>query len=156
MPLPLFMPLIKLQTFIAADQLTCFNISRSIDIHIQSMEAAREQAIAGRMSGLIELNETVTWKAKHFGTWWKMTVKITSMNPPDSFTDEMISGPFAHMRHTHRFISQGNGTLMIDEFNFASPLGILGKLADHLFVLKYMIQLLTERNRHIKKACEQA
>jgi len=148
------MPVIKLQTFINADQITCFNASRSIDTHIQSMEHAGERAVAGRTSGLIGLNETVTWKAKHFGFWWKMTVKITAMDSPHYFTDEMIRGPFAYMQHTHTFKPQGNGTLMIDEFNYASPFSYIGRLADILFVHRYMRKLLEERNKCIKKECE--
>ena len=148
------MPVIRLKTFINADPLTCFNASRSIDIHMQSMEQSGERAVAGRTSGLIELNETVTWRAKHFGAWWGMTVKITEMNGPHSFTDKMLRGPFAYMQHTHEFIPQGNGTLMTDEFKYASVLGIIGMLADIVFVKRYMTKLLASRNECIKRECE--
>ena len=148
------MPIIHLKTFIKADQLTCFNAGRSIDIHIQSMEQSGERAVAGRTSGLIELNETVTWRARHFGIWWGMTVKITKMDSPHSFTDKMLRGPFAHMQHTHEFIPQDGGTLMTDEFEHRSFLGIIGILADIMFIKRYMTKLISSRNECIKRGCE--
>lgn len=126
------MPIIELDTLVDADLNTCFEISRSIDAHTQSMSKSREKAVAGRTTGLIGLHQTVTWKAKHFGIWWTRTSRITQMDAPDSFTDEIVRGPFARMRHQHLFVRQGNPTLMTDRFDYASPAGLLGKVADWL------------------------
>lgn len=148
------MPTIQLRTFINADQQTCFDTSRSIDVHANSMANSNERAIAGRTTGLIRLHETVTWRARHFGVWWTLTSRITQMDAPNSFTDEIVRGPFARMHHKHIFIAEGKGTLMVDEFNYASPLGILGKIADWLFVESYMRNLLSGRNQFIKRYAE--
>jgi hypothetical protein len=43
---------------------------------------------------------------------------------------------------------------MIDLVDFASPLGVLGRLADVLFVKSYLTRLLTARNADIKAAAE--
>jgi hypothetical protein len=43
---------------------------------------------------------------------------------------------------------------MIDVFEYRSPLGPLGRIADLLFLRRYMRSLLTMRNRHIKAAAE--
>ena len=43
---------------------------------------------------------------------------------------------------------------MKDVFDYDSPLGILGKIADALFLEKYMREILTERNQTIKKIAE--
>jgi ligand-binding SRPBCC domain-containing protein len=148
------MAVIKLDTLISADLQTCFDASRSIDAHAQSMAGSQEKPVAGRTSGLIGLHETVTWRAKHFGIWWQLTSRITQMDPPNSFTDQIVKGPFARMHHKHSFVPQGKHTLMIDEFNYASPLGKLGKFADWLFVERYMRRLLSQRNEWIRKYCE--
>jgi ligand-binding SRPBCC domain-containing protein len=58
------------------------------------MEQTNERAIAGRTSGLIQLAETVEWCARHFGITQKLTAKITTMDSPHSFTDEMVNGAF--------------------------------------------------------------
>ena len=73
---------IVLDTIINAPIEIVFDLSRSIDMHIESTKQTGEQAIAGRKSGLIELGETVTWRAKHFGIWQSLTSKITDYNYP--------------------------------------------------------------------------
>ena len=148
------MPRIEIHTEIKADRQIVFDLSRSIDLHKISTEHTRETAIAGKTSGLIGLNETVTWRAKHFGVYQKLTSKITQYDRPNSFTDEMVSGAFAEFKHDHIFKELDSGTLMIDIFEYRSPLGILGKLADKVFLKKYMEELLETRNRIIKDFAE--
>lgn len=60
------MPVIYLEPFIDAPIEKCFDLARSIDLHMESTKHTGETAIAGKTSGIIELNETVTWRAKHF------------------------------------------------------------------------------------------
>ena len=43
---------------------------------------------------------------------------------------------------------------MRDVLYYTSPLGFLGRLADKLFLERYMHRLLTERNAVIKKVAE--
>lgn len=146
--------IIELSTPINAPLNTCFNLARSIDIHVDSMAKTKETAIAGRVSGLIEFGESVTWRAKHFGVWHTLTSKITGFDFPNSFTDEMVTGAFKSFKHQHLFFSQNDGTLMIDIFEFESPFGIFGKLANVLFLKNYLHKLLQNRNKLIKEIAE--
>jgi len=57
------MPLIILETVILAPIDIVFGLSRSIDLHKESTKDTKEEAISGRTTGLIKLNESVTWKA---------------------------------------------------------------------------------------------
>ena len=148
------MPRIELQTDIKADKEIVFNLSRSIDLHKISTEKTNETAIAGKTSGLIGLNESVTWRAKHFGIYQKLTSKITDFDQPNYFVDEMVSGAFSKFKHEHFFEESDKGTLMIDIFDYTSPFGILGKIADKLFLENYMTDLLAERNRIVKEFAE--
>ena len=148
------MPRIELRTEIKADKEIVFDLSRSIDLHKISTEHTNETAIAGKISGLIALNESVTWRAKHFGIYQRLTSKITEFDRPNYFADEMVSGAFSKFKHEHHFKDLNGGTLMTDFFDYKSPLGILGKLADRLFLKKYMTDLLTERNRIVKEFSE--
>ena len=148
------MPRIKLKTEIKADRNIVFDLSRSIDLHKISTRQTNEEAIAGKMSGLIGINESVTWRAKHFGIYQKLTSKITEYDRPNYFSDEMVKGAFAEFKHEHHFAESNRGTLMTDFFDYKSPFGILGKLADKLFLKKYMTELLTERNRIVKDFAE--
>ncbi len=148
------MPIIKLQTIIKANKEVVFDLSRSIDLHKISTEHTNEQAIAGKTSGLIGLNESVTWRAKHFGIYQNLTSKITEFNRPNYFTDEMQNGSFKKFKHRHLFTELNDETLMIDFFDYESPLGILGLLANKVFLKKYMTALLKKRNKIIKEFAE--
>lgn len=148
------MPTIYLTTFILAKPSVVFDLSRNIDLHQVSTKHTHETVVAGRMSGLIELGESVTWRAKHFGFFQELTSKITEFDQPNSFTDEMVAGAFKSFQHIHKFQPIRNGTNMIDVFSYISPLGILGKLADYLFLKKYMEELLMNRNAIIKDYAE--
>jgi len=148
------MPTIRLKTLINADIETCFNLARSIDLHLESTKQTGERAIAGRTSGLIELGETVTWSARHFGIRQTLSSKITQMQTPVSFTDEMIEGAFKSFKHEHYFANENGQTVMTDIFTFQAPLGWLGQLADRLFLTRYMTSLLLKRNEVIKAVAE--
>lgn len=148
------MPRIVLKTEIKADKEIVFDLSRSIDLHKISTEHTNETAVDGKTSGLIGPNEWVTWKARHFGIYQKLTSKITEFNRPDLFTDEMIEGAFKCFRHEHHFSELNGGTLMTDVFDYKSPFGLLGDLADILFLKDYMTDLLEKRNRIIKQFAE--
>lgn len=131
-----------------------FDLSRSIDLHKISTVQTNEEAIAGKTSGLIGLGESVTWKARHFGIYQKLTSKITSFDRPNSFVDEMVKGIFVSFKHQHIFKDDGGQTLMIDIFHYETPLWFLGKLADELFLKNYMTKLLKKRNHTIKEFAE--
>ncbi|PQJ21964.1 SRPBCC family protein [Tenacibaculum sp. SG-28] len=148
------MPRIELKTEIKADRNIVFDLSRSIDLHKISTLHTNEEAIAGKTSGLIGLNESVTWRAKHFGIYQKLTSKITEFDKPNYFTDEMVKGAFAEFKHQHHFTELNGGTLMTDFFDYKSPLGLFGKLADKLFLKKYMTDLLIKRNLIVKEFAE--
>lgn len=148
------MPKIELHTEIKADRNVVFDLSRSIDLHKVSTKHTNEEAIAGKMRGLIAMSESVTWRAKHFGVYQKLTSKITQYNRPNFFVDEMVKGAFSEFKHEHHFAESNGVTTMTDFFYYKSPLGLLGKLADKLFLKKYMIELLTKRNLIIKEFAE--
>ena len=148
------MPKIELTTIINAPIEKVFDLSRSIDLHMESTKQTGEKAIAGKTSGLIELGETVTWRAKHFGIWQTLTSKVVEYDRPNLFVDEMVSGAFKSFRHEHSFTASGDHTIMKDIFEFESPLGIFGQAFNKLILTRYMTKLLVERNRVIKEAAE--
>ena len=149
------MPTVRLETYINAGAERCFDLSRSIDIHLGSLAHTKERAIAGVTSGLLGLHDTVTWEAVHFGVRHRLTSKVTEFERPNRFTDEMVRGPLKRMKHVHEFIPQGSGTLMSDTFTFESRLSVLGRLADELVLVGYVRRLLMARNAYIKRVGEQ-
>lgn len=148
------MPLIELQTKICAPIERVFDLARSIDAHTNGAENTGERAIAGRTTGLIDLGETVTWEARHFRVRQQLTVRITEFDRPQMFADEMVSGAFKSMQHRHSFSMDGVVTTMDDRFEFAAPLGILGWIAERLFLTRYMTRFLETRNLALKRIAE--
>lgn len=148
------MPLIVIQTEIDAPIDRVFDLSRSIDLHKISTAKSNEEVVAGRTSGLINLGESVTWRARHFGITQLLTSQITSMFPNDLFVDEMVSGAFKRFQHAHIFLVLKGKVLMTDRFDYTSPYGVFGKIADFLFLKKYMTKLLMDRNKVIKEFAE--
>ncbi|KQT18589.1 cell division protein [Chryseobacterium sp. Leaf404] len=145
---------ILLTTTINADIKTVFDLSRDIDLHQKSTFKTGEKAIAGRTSGLIELEETVTWRAKHLGFYQTHTSKITEMEKPFKFTDVMLKGRFKSFIHQHLFKTEGKNTIMTDILEFESPAGLIGQLFNYFFLKNYMTEFLLERNKLIKSTAE--
>ena len=148
------MATIILKTLINAPIERCFDLARSIDLHVQSMQSSGEKAIAGKRNGLIGLNESVTWRAKHFGIPFKMTNKISKMEYPTRFVDEMVKGPFKKLHHKHQFKTIDSQTEMTDIFEFQAPFGLLGRLVENIFLENYMLKLIEKRNMVIKFQAE--
>ncbi len=148
------MTTINLITKINAPKQIVFDLARNIDIHQNSTSKTEEKAISGTTSGLIHLNETVTWKGKHFGVYLTHTSKITEMDLYDYFVDEMIKGNFKSFKHEHSFIEKNGKTVMIDNLMYKTPFGIFGKLFDKLMLKKHLTNFLETRNKVLKKLAE--
>jgi len=147
-------PVIDITTQITAPIQRVFDLSRSVDLHAASTAQSGERAVAGVTSGLMSLGQEVTWRARHFGIWQRLTSRITAFDPPTHFRDSLVRGAFRRFDHDHFFSQQGEITVMRDVFDFQSPLGILGRIVDCLVLTRYLRYFLTVRNATIKEAAE--
>jgi ligand-binding SRPBCC domain-containing protein len=145
---------INLTTDIDAPIERVFDLARDLDLHARSMAHTGERAVGGRRTGRVDVGDTVTWRARHFGLWWSLTSRITAVEAPVRFEDVQERGPFAWFRHEHRFESVGGGTRMHDRWEHRAPLGPLGRLVDHLFIGRHMRSLLVTRNAALKREAE--
>jgi len=146
---------IELVTCIAAPRARCFDLSRRVEVHVQSAGRSAERAIAGRTSGLLSLGEEVTWRARHFGVSLTLTSRITAFRRPEYFQDSMVRGPLASLVHDHHFADDGaGGTLMRDAFSFRAPFSVFGRLAEVAFLTRHFRAFLEARNREIKRIAE--
>jgi ligand-binding SRPBCC domain-containing protein len=132
----------------------CFDLSRSIDLHVESVMFTEERAVSGTRSGLIGFGQRVEWRAKHFGVWFSMQVEIIAFDPPRYFQDAMVNGPFRSFKHDHFFEEHNASTLMIDRLSFASPGWILGRLVDATLLRSYLRRFLSCRNAILKTVAE--
>jgi ligand-binding SRPBCC domain-containing protein len=148
------MTTIQLTTKINAPIELIFDLSRNIDVHQQSTAKSHETAIDGITSGLINLNETVTWRGKHFGVYLTHKSLISAMEIPTYFVDEMLEGKFKSFKHQHTFIQKNGFVIMEDKIQYETPYGIFGKLFDLLVLKNHLSTFIAERNSFIKTLAE--
>ena len=148
------MTTIHLITKINAPKETVFNLNTNIDVHKQSVSFSNEKAIAGITSGQIVLDETVTWRGKHFGVYLTHTSRITAFEFPSYFVDEMEEGKFKSFRHEHFFEEENGITTMTDKMQYETPFGVFGKLFNSLLLKKHLSNFLIERNLFLKNLAE--
>jgi ligand-binding SRPBCC domain-containing protein len=142
---------IDLETIVNAPIERCFDLARSVELHIASATQTNERAIAGKTSGLLGPSDQVTWEARHFRLRFRLTSKITAYHRPRSFRDQMLSGPFRKLIHDHEFESLGDRrTLIRDRFEFASGFPPL----DRLVLAPYLRRFLSRRNETLRRAAE--
>lgn len=144
-------------TIIRAPIERCFDLARSIEVHLAGNSHSGEMAMAtgGVTSGLIAMGQRVTWRAKHFGVWQTLTSEITAFERPTYFQDTMVRGAFRFMKHDHFFRCLPSGeTEMKDLFCFAAPLPVLGILVETVLLRRYMRALLRDRNAVLKQVAE--
>src|SRR5215213_9625740 len=132
------MSYIQLTTFIAAPQQRVFDLSRSVDLHKHSMSKYEEKIVKGTMTGLMNLNDEVMWKAKHLFKERVLRVRMAELKSPHYFKDEMIDGDLRMMKHEHHFKPIENGTIMIDQFHYGLKHGFFGKVLNGVYLEKYM------------------
>ncbi len=146
------MPEFSLVTAVRAPIAAVFDAALDVELHTGSMRDHAEQAVAGVTRGRLGPGDTVTWRARHFGIRWRMTVRITEYDRPRRFVDEQVSGAFRSWRHEHLFTpDEGDPsvTLARDLVTFSSPGGPVGRLVDRLLLTEYLRRLVEARNRHL-------
>ena len=148
------MTTIKITTNYYAPIETVFDTNRNIDIHQQSASKTKEVAIAGITSGLINKNETVTWKGKHFGVYLTHQSLISEMIFPTYFVDEQLKGKFKSFKHQHFFEQKENYVEVTDILEYETPFGIFGQLFDKLLLKNHLSNFIIHRNAVLKDLAE--
>jgi ligand-binding SRPBCC domain-containing protein len=150
------MPIIRLQTDIGASPERCFDLARDVAAHVRSTTATNERPVGPITTGLLGLGDEVTWEARHFGIQQRLTARITVYERPRRFVDEMVRGAFARLRHEHLFEPRGAATRMTDVFDYTPPLGLLGRMADAMFLRSYLRRFLAVRAGVLKDLAERS
>lgn len=91
----------------------------------------------------------IQYQLRVHGVPFRWTTKITEWNPPHSFVDVELSGPYAQWIHTHRFEPRDGGTRMMDRVEYALPFGLLGSLAHVLLVKRDVERIFDYRRQKI-------
>ncbi len=146
---------IRLVTEIAAPVERCFDLARSVEVHLLGTEGTGEAAVGGVRTGLVGMGEFVRWRAKHLGVWQHLSSRITAFERPGYFQDTMVEGAFRSMVHDHVFREVGPGrTEMRDVFRFAAPVPGVGWLVERVVLRRYLRAFLERRNGVLKGVAE--
>ncbi|MBI1763836.1 MAG: SRPBCC family protein [Acidobacteria bacterium] len=110
---------------------------------VEVLERARNLQIGARMVFKIRSGPlSQLWVAEHIED-----------DPPLLFTDVQRRGPFAYWVHRHRFEPSASGqTRMIDEVEYALPLGWLGELLAGWFVRAKLQRMFAYRHQIVTQA----
>jgi ligand-binding SRPBCC domain-containing protein len=105
-------------------------------------------------SDLLGPGDVVTWEATHLGVRQRLTSKITQFDPPRTFEDEQVTGPFASFWHRHEFTTTDHGTVMTDLVRYRAPFGPIGSLVERVYLDRYIRAFLERRAAHLREMAE--
>ena len=88
-----------------------------------------------------------TIKILGFKVHWRTV--ITSYLEPYEFVDQQLVGPYKMWHHEHIFKIKENGVLMKDIVTYIPPFGLIGKIANYLFIKRRVNQIFDYRNKII-------
>jgi ligand-binding SRPBCC domain-containing protein len=92
----------------------------------------------------------ITYKiAPLLGIKMNWMTEITHVKAGEYFVDEQRFGPYALWHHQHHFKTIKGGVLMNDILNYAIPYGVIGRLANTIFVSKQIDKIFEYRRKAI-------
>jgi ligand-binding SRPBCC domain-containing protein len=146
---------IVVETRIRAPIELCFDLARDVNAHAESAAFSSERVVEpGRTHGLLELGDLVAFEGRHFGIRQRFVAKIIALDRPHCFVDEMVEGSFKWLRHIHEFQDNDGITLMRDILEWEAPLGVVGRLADALFLRRHMQRFVSTKQNNLKRIAE--
>jgi len=88
-----------------------------------------------------------------FRVRWQAEITEFVMN--SQFSDRQVSGPFVFWHHTHRMTSVDragiNITVILDQVQYEPPMGMLGRLANGIFLRRQLEQSFAYRQTRIRE-----
>lgn len=146
---------IEFNTHIKAPVERCFDLSRSIDFHKISLSPVlKEESVAGCTTGLIGPNQHALMQSRLWGMVFSTELKITKFNPPYFLSFEIADSNFQSAIHDYYFYDIGNETVMVNHFYYKLKLGLMGEIANLLFLEKYLVKVISQRNDLLREYAE--
>ena len=87
----------------------------------------------------------IRWESEH-----------TAYDPPHSFEDQQVRGPFRSWRHRHIVEPHPEGALLIDNIEYTLPFGFLGRLFAGVMIERRLRRAFAFRHRVTREYCENA
>ena len=133
----------------------CFDLARSVDLHVASATDIAARAVGGRTHGLSGAGDETTWSARFCGLRFAMTTRVEAFAPPTGFDDRLTRGLLRRFEHAYRFTpGPDGGCTMADALTVEAPLGPLGRLAERFYLSHRMRILVVRRLEHVRRVAE--
>lgn len=75
--------------------------------------------------------------------------EITQVKPQEYFIDEQRFGPYQFWHHQHHFKAIEGGVEMNDILTYGLPMGIFGKIANHIYVANKLQHIFSYRRKKV-------
>ena len=91
-----------------------------------------------------------TVKIMSFPIRWRTL--ITKYDPPNTFIDQQLKGPYSMWHHTHLFEKiNDNETLIKDIILYAVPFSFIGSITHSLYIKRDLENIFDYRSQEIKR-----
>ncbi len=91
----------------------------------------------------------IDYRLRYHGVPLGWTSEIELWDPGREFVDRQVRGPYGLWHHRHTFSQSPRGTVVEDEVHYAAPLGIVGELAQPLFVERDLRRIFDYRREAV-------
>ena len=100
---------------------------------------------------LMKKNAVIEYQIKifFFPIYWRTLIK--SYDPPNSFKDIQLNGPYKIWDHTHIFKECKNGTMMIDRIVYSIPYGFIGRMVHFIWIKRELKNIFNHRYKIIEE-----
>lgn len=136
---------------VAAPIARCFDLCRSVELHVDGSREIAGRAVGGKTTGLAQLGDRTTWSARFFGVRSRMTTEVTAFDAPRAFSDELVAGLLRRFRHDYGFTETPAGCRIEDRLRVESP---AGARVDRWLLESKLRRVMRERLASIKAAAE--
>lgn len=96
----------------------------------------------------------IDYRLRIYGMPFQWRTEITEWDPPHTFTDTQIRGPYRRWVHRHLFEEKDGGTLMIDRVEYSIPGWLLEPLIHWLLVRRNIKKIFAFRRGRFKEILE--
>lgn len=100
---------------------------------------------------LMRKGTIINYRLILYGIPFKWRTEISNFDPPYSFTDTQLKGPYTKWVHTHSFTEVDGKVHMIDEVTYKSPGWIFEPIIHSLFVKKNLSRIFAFREEACKR-----